>query len=115
VRILVGALSFKHNNKYKSKIVMKDMAEEYGFQTEELESSLKRFFTKNPSGSIRMDGHDYRSPFLANSICYGLNNELIERGKDLDEDDILGKGMGQYLAHTFRLTGKGRKHFGLNI
>lgn len=89
------------------------MTEKYSFPENELEDSLRRAFVEGKADFIIMDGWNYANPFLKESIKYGTNEKLIQRGEDLNEDDILGKGMGQYLAHTFRLTETGKKHFKL--
>jgi len=91
------------------------MSEEYNFPENELEDLLKRFFSKHPKGSIMMDGHEYtRKPFLREGVKLGVDKGLIKRGEDLDEDNFLGRGVGQWFAHTYILTEEGKKHFRLD-
>lgn len=79
----------------------------------ELEDSLRRAFVDKKAKSIIMDGHAARSKFLRESVQYGLDKGLIKNGPDIDEDEVLGKGMGQYFAFTYVLTEEGKKYFGL--
>jgi len=89
------------------------MAIETKFTKEELEASLKRAFGDGKADYIEMDGHSCRSRFLVESVDYGVNQGWIYRAKDKNEDDVLGAGMGQWSAMTYRLTAKGKKYFGL--
>ncbi len=79
----------------------------------ELEDSLRRAFVDKKAKSIILDGHTARSQFLRDSVNYGLEKGLIKNGQNIDEDEVLGKGMGQYFAFTYVLTEEGKKYFGL--
>jgi len=85
----------------------------YEYDKNELEASLKRAFIGGKADFIIVDGHTLRNKFLREGLQLGLENGLLSQGKDIDEDDLLGKGMGQYLAHTYRLTDKGKEYFNL--
>lgn len=87
------------------------MAIDTKFTEAEMEASLKRAFVDGKADFIEMDGHAYRNRFLTATLDYALKQNLVYRDKDLNEDDALGKGMGQWSAETYRLTEKGKKHF----
>ena len=80
-------------------------------EEEEFEASLRRAFVDRGADYIQVDGHDLRNEFLRKSLRYGIDEGWLQRGKDLDEDDILGSGEGQSLAYTYRLTDKGKRVF----
>ncbi len=78
----------------------------------DLEDSLKRAFVDARADYIILDTR--RNKFLIDGIQYGLDKGWLYKGEDIDEDKILGPGLGQYFAHTFRLTDNGKEYFGLN-
>ncbi len=78
-----------------------------------LESSLRRAFVGNSADYIIVDSRDLSSPFLRAAVQQGISQGLLEQGKDIDEDKILGRGVGQYRALTYHLTEKGKRHFRL--
>ena len=80
---------------------------------EEFDASLRRAFVDRGANYIQIDGHTLRNEFLRKTLQYGINKDWLQIGEDLDEDDILGKGMGQYLAYTYRLTDEGKEYFGI--
>ena len=80
-------------------------------EEEEFEASLTRTFVDRKADYIIVDGHDLRNKFLRECIQYGIDEGLLYKGEDLDEDDILGSGVGQSLAYTYRLTDKGKEYF----
>ena len=84
------------------------------WKLEDLEASLKRAFVDNIADYIIMDGHQMRNEFLRDAIAYGLEKGWLHRSKDIDEDESLGKGFGQYFAYTYRLTDEGKKHFAID-
>ena len=90
------------------------MEQEKKFEVGELEASLKRAFLDGKADYVIIDGQVLQNRFLRESTQYGINKGWLERGEDIDEDNVLGQGMGQYLAYTYRLTDKGRNHFGIN-
>ena len=83
------------------------------FQKDELENSLRRAFVDKKAKIIIVDGQTLRSRFLRESISLGLEKGLISQGEPIDEDEILGKGAGQYYALTYELTKRGREYFGI--
>ncbi len=89
------------------------MSKQNNWTSEDLEACLKRAFVDKKASYIVVDGHTLRSEFLKESVNYGVEKEWLMRGKDIDEDEILGRGLGQYFAYTYRLTGEGRQYFGL--
>ena len=87
--------------------------EEESKQEEEFEASFRRAFVEEGADYLEVDGHTLRNKFLRESLQYGVNKGWLQRGEDMDEDDILGPGMGQSLAYTYRLTDEGKRHFGI--
>ena len=83
---------------------------------EELEMSLKRAFVDGKADFIIVDGHDLRSKFKRQVLAYAEEKGFLSRGDDIDEDKNFGEeGIGQYLAYTYKLTDKGKEHFGIPI
>lgn len=83
------------------------------YTDKDLEASLKRAFADRGANFIIVDGHTMRNQFLVDGVNYGLEQGWLKPGKDIDEDEILGHGLGQYLAYTYVLTDKGREYFGV--
>lgn len=83
------------------------------YTNEDLEASLKRAFADGRADYIIMDGQTMRNQFLVDSVNYGIEKGWLKPGKDIDEDEVLGQGLGQYFAYTYRLTEKGTKYFGV--
>jgi len=79
----------------------------------EFEASLRRAFVDKKGKSIIVDGHTLRNKFLRECVHYGEGKGWLQRGEDIDEDDVLGPGVGQSLAYTYGLTDKGREYFGI--
>jgi hypothetical protein len=84
------------------------------FEPKDLEDSLRRAFVDKKADFIMVDGHTLQNEFLRESVVLGLEKGLLVQGQPIDEDDRLGRGLGQNYAFTYRLTEEGRKYFGIS-
>jgi hypothetical protein len=75
------------------------------FREEELELSLRRAFVDRRADYIIYDGHTARNRFLSASISFGK-----ERGWLTEPQE---RGDEQWKEYHYRLSKKGREHFGL--
>lgn len=83
------------------------MVEERNYSEAELEAALRRAFIDNRAEFIKLDGSKMRSPFLRESLDFGIKKGWVCRDPDEDCESE------QYTALAYKLTKKGRKYFGL--
>lgn len=81
------------------------MPEVKDYTEKDLEAALRRAFVDRESDFIIFDGHEARNEFLRDGINYGLENEWVY-GNEVEEE--------QWTTIKYRLTDKGKKHFGLD-
>lgn len=101
--------------KQKSKQVQRQNKQQaYDFPENELEISLRRAFVEGErpgraADYIVVDGETTRNQFLTEGVRYGLAKGLIVHDKKASE----AESDSQYTALCYRLTEKGKKHFGI--
>jgi len=79
------------------------------------EASLRRAFVNRKADYLIVEAYTLKREYIRECIRYGLNNGFLYRGKDITEEDVLDldPAQDQYLAYTYSLSSKGKKHFGL--
>jgi len=76
------------------------------YPNKDLEASLKKAFVDKRFESILMDGRECQNQFLVDGVNYGFKKGWLGVDGEIDES--------QYTAVTYKLTKKGKKHFGMN-
>ncbi len=76
----------------------------------ELENMLRGIFACGGADCFIVDIRGSRKSPLKVSLKYGLDNGLLDREKELDDDTFFKDGM-----YIYRLTNKGREYFRFKV
>jgi hypothetical protein len=82
------------------------MPQKYHYLKSELEDSLRRAFANEEADYILVDGNTIRNEFLREGLHLAQSEGWLDNGEETGDE--------QYTAFKYRLTDKGKEHFGLD-
>ena len=98
-----------HNEQKDATLADKNYRTTGDWTVGELEEKLINFFKKHgPNAQIKIDSCIQR--FQTDSVNYWTSKDYLEYSHEWNEDEILGKGLGQATALFYKLTSQGKKY-----
>jgi len=80
------------------------------FKDRELDSKLKKIFINKKIDYFSIDRIGLRSRSLRAILQYGMDNGLLERERNLEEDVVFGEDKLDYI-YSYYLTDNGKRYF----